>query len=185
MKRHSILAALAITLLSPLAAYAENYAGASIGRSEHKFDWTDDDASATSFKLYGGHNFTRNFGVEAGYAAHGKWSMTNGDFGASTRVASLYVAATATLPVTEQFSLTGKLGVADNRMKYRNSHAGQAGYTSPTYTRTHAMAGIGASYAFAPGLAGVVEYEHFGKTSTGGGNHMKVHSLSLGLRKSF
>lgn len=177
MKPFLIPAVLALTLLSPLAQ-AENYVGLNVGRSEQQFNTAPKfDDHAAAWKLYGGYNFTRNIGVEAGFAAHGKAELGY----ATSRASSLYVAATATLPLTEQFSLSGKVGVADNRTKFDYVEFGNTG----TYAQAHGMAGVGASYKFAPSLSAVVEYEHFGKAVRQYGYNMKLNTVSVGVRKSF
>lgn len=184
MKPIFIPAVLALTtiVLAPLAQ-AENYVGLSIGRSKQEFNSNLklDDTEA-SWKLYGGYNFTRNFGFEAGYVAHGSADERWPEGWMRSKGRSTYVAGTATLHLSEQFSLTGKLGVADNRTKFIYSAYGYTG----TFANTHGMAGVGVSWKLAPSLSAVAEYEHFGKLYRGyGGQNIKASSLSIGVRKSF
>lgn len=182
MKPISIPAALVLTLLSSVTVHAaENYAGVSVGRSDQKFNMPSYvDESDTAFKLYGGHKFNRHFGVEAGYVMHGESKSHLPGYQASTKASSLYLAGTATLPLTEKFAVTGKLGIADNHVQYNNPYSEKV-----TVSHTGVMGGIGASYAFTQTIAGVVELEHFRKPLKHGRGTNEITSLTMGVRKSF
>lgn len=166
----------------PFTAHAENYVGLSVGKSEQKLSAGEFkfDKRDTAWKVYGGHKFNETFGVEAGFVSHGEVRRTIAAGEWNSDASTVYVAATATLPLAGGFSLTGKLGIADNRQKY-----GSGGWESPTSVTTKAMAGVGASYKFTPTVSGVVEYEHFGKVYNYYGTSIKANTLSLGVRKSF
>lgn len=174
------LIALTSLILGSVPAHAETYFGMNIGKSEHKFSSGSDNDTDLAWKLYGGYKVNQTFGVEAGYVAHGTVELDWAEGGLGSKAATLYVAGTATVPLSGQFSLIGKLGLADNRHKWSDPR-----YSNPTTTNTTAMAGIGLSYAFSPSMSGVVEYEDFGKVFNEHNFEIKARTLSVGLRKSF
>ncbi|MFP5391051.1 MAG: outer membrane beta-barrel protein [Gammaproteobacteria bacterium] len=137
MKLKLIVALIATAGFGAAQAQAQSYVGVNLGRAEHKlaggpYELTDSDLSA---KVYGGWQFNPTFGIEGGYNRLGK-----GDIGGNVgnlweRVQNVYVAATATLPVNEDFSLFAKAGAARNRVNLSGS-----GHED----RTSALIGIGA-----------------------------------------
>ena len=73
-----------------------------------------------------------------------------------------------------QFSLFGKLGLANHRTSINGS----------SKTNTQAFAGAGLSYAFTQAVSGVVEYEDFGEVIDGPIT-AKPRVVSVGLRVAF
>jgi OOP family OmpA-OmpF porin len=185
--KYSIIIAAIAALAAPLAAQADNaYVGVNVGRAEQKLsvqDVASEKESATSFKLYGGYDYTKNFGVELGYTDFRKVEKSALGYGISSKPESIYVAATGTLPLNEQFSLFGKLGVAFNHTKV---NAWEPGFSdSTTNNKTNAMIGIGASFALDKKISFVAEYENFGKIAEDGGDSIKADMLSVGVRFKF
>ncbi len=183
MKKQVIATILGAALALPLIAQAQvSYLGANVGRAEQKArvdgfgSFKDNDAS---FKLYGGHEFTPNLGVELGYVNFGEADKSFGPVNASSKPQSLYLAGTGTLPLSEQISLFGKVGVSVNRTKIR------APGFSDTERNTTALLGIGAAYKFAPNMSMVAEYENFGKVLDEDGGNIKADLVSIGLRYKF
>jgi OOP family OmpA-OmpF porin len=184
MKKHLLIALLAIAGLSPMLAQAQSaYLGASVGRAEqkasvHGFGSISD--SDTGAKLFGGYQVNPMFGIEAGYAVLGEMPQRAGNIIISAEPTSLYLAATATFPLAPQFHLTGKLGYARNTTKLRLS-----GYANDKEDDNSMVVGIGASYALQNNLALVLEYENFGKVIKNNGIKLKADLLSVGLRLNF
>lgn len=185
--KHSIIIAAIAALAAPLAAQADNaYIGANVGRAEQKMsvqDVASDKESSTGFKLYGGFDYTKNYGVEVGYVDFRKVEKSALGYGVSSKPESIYVAATGTLPLNEQFSLFGKLGVAVNHTKINVWEPGYTGET--TKTQTNAMIGVGASFALNKNVSFVAEYENFGKVAKENGDSIKADMLSVGVRYKF
>lgn len=181
MKNTLALALLAAASL-PLAAHAEgSYVGAGVGRSEHKVainsfgTYKDNDVAV---KVFTGYNFDKNFGIEAGYADLGKIDL--GDTGMNVKGRSFYAAGTATLPLGEKFSLTGKLGIAKNRARL-NLKSGDI-----KDTKTDALLSVSAAYEVTKNLAAFVEIENYGNMAQpAGGGSLKVKVISTGMRFSF
>jgi OOP family OmpA-OmpF porin len=183
MKKHLLVALVGTALILPIAAQAEGaYIGASVGRaeSELKSGGMSLKDSDTGFKLNAGYDFTKNFGVEIGYADLGKPSISGGGFTATAEPRSYYLAGTATYPIDEQFSVFAKAGVTRNRTK-----VSATGVSSDKFTHTDAILGVGAGYNFSKNVALVIEYENFGKTVDEQGDTLKTDMVSIGLRYKF
>lgn len=190
MKKQVIATILGAALALPLIAQAEGfYIGANVGRAEQKLSAGGESAKETDtgFKLYGGRDFTKNFGIEVGYVNFGKvgGSITDsvGTWSVSLKPSALYLAGTGTLPLSEQFSLFAKAGVSFNRTKISVSTPDISGST--TKSTTAALLGIGAAYQFAPNMSVVAEYENFGKVLDEDGINVKADLISVGLRYKF
>jgi OOP family OmpA-OmpF porin len=183
MKKHLLVALLGTALILPVAAQAQGaYIGASVGSAESKlhadgFSLKDSD---TGFKLTAGYDFTKNFGLEVGYADLGKPSIASGGDMAFAEPRSYYLAGTAIYPIDEKFSIFAKAGVTNNRTK-----VGATGIESEKFTHTAAILGAGAAYNVAKNIAAVIEYEHFGKTLDEDGANIKSDLISVGLRYKF
>src|SRR5919201_81955 len=124
MKTKAVIAVLGLasaTLALPAAAQmsmSSAYVGGSVGQSRFKADCSglDCDKNDTSFRLFGGYQFTRNIAVELGYADLGKLKVSGTVFGVPISGA---VEATAwdlsgvfSWPFANQFGVFGRLGVA-------------------------------------------------------------------------
>ena len=184
MKTNVIAALIVAAGLSSFSAQAaETYTGVNVGRSEQKLSIPfarSAKESDTAVKLYTGLQFDKTFGVEAGYAHHGEAAFTRSDVRMSTKPQSFYVAGTATLPLGHQFSLFGKAGATYNRVKFSST-----GLQDGKESKTSALVGIGAAYAFTANISGVVEYENFGKLVDDHGTTLKANMISVGVRSSF
>lgn len=191
MKQKLLVALLGTALALPMAVQAQGaYVGVNVGRAEQKLSIDEVGSikeNSTGFKLYGGVDFTKNFGLELGYAVLGKLeeSATDGVDTASfsMKPRAFYVAATGTIPLNDQFSFFGKAGLSANRTKISASFNDQS--DSDTESETSLMFGIGAAYNFTKNLALVAEYENYGKVLKDDGADLKANMLSLGLRYKF
>ena len=186
MKQQFIAAVIAAAVALPIAAQAENsYVGVSVGRAELKATTPgfSKKETTTGYKLVGGFNFDKTFGVEVGYADLGKIEGSGGGYSVSGKAKSFYVAGTATLPVSEEFAVFGKLGFAANRVDLH--------ITTPTMlgdgnsSKTAPFFGLGASYNFTKTVAVVAEYENFGKVASEQSTDLKGNMFSVGLRYNF
>lgn len=186
MKQALLVAAIGMALSAPVIAYADGaYIGVNAGRTDQKVfaegvSGTAKDTT-TGYKLYGGYDFSKNFGIEGGYfdSGDGKAVFANGFF-VEGKTTSLYVAATGTLPLSEQFSLFAKAGIATTRAKLNNSVGDYFDQRT-----TSPVLGVGASYGVSKNIALVMEYENFGKSVKIDNDYVKTELLSLGLRYKF
>jgi OOP family OmpA-OmpF porin len=136
------------------------YLGAGIGAAET-------DTSQTSYKLFGGFQFTPTWGLEIAYTDLSKYN------GANFESASL--AGTGTLPLDENWSLLGKLGASSNRSHFAGSSR-----------HTDLLVGAGVGFKLSKNAGLRLEYEDFGKLSDNNpGNNSRGRNLSLDLKYSF
>jgi len=185
MKALSLIALLGCALALPVAAQADNlYVGASLGGARGRIDSNGNQSSATNtgFTLYGGYQFNPTFGAEAGYAYLGNADASyNGVDGAHIKPHALYAAATATLPLSTDFALFAKAGVAFNHTRFEMPGGNQTldnGNTTP-------MFGVGARFNITPAMALVAEYDNYGKVQREDFAHIKADMISFGLRYAF
>lgn len=153
---------------------------------------TTGDASRTSWKLLGGYQFTPNWGLEAQYAGLGNRTIT-ATAGAATGTGSASanqwsLAGTGTMPISNGFSLMGKLGFSRNQINGGNFCAGATCGNLGSSSRTDLLAGVGVGYSFNKNISLRAEYENFGKfTSNGGANGgaIKADNWAISLLYSF
>lgn len=106
-------------------AQAEWRVGANIGSSDLEVETTcqglfcDLDDSDTSYGINLSYNFTKNWGVEAGYIDFGSATLSgvpivpavDARVEAEADISSAYLAGTATYYFSNQFSVTGRAGI--------------------------------------------------------------------------
>jgi len=187
MKQTILVLALGASFALPFAAHAQSgYIGANVGDADQKASadgFGSDSHTRTGYKLYGGVDFTKNVGLEAGYVDFGNSTYSEGGASLHLKPKAAYVAVTGTLPLSEKFSLFGKLGASFNHVKLDASAGGFSDSTSKN--RTTALVGVGAAYNFNKNLAAVAEYEDYGKVADEDGDNLKINMLSVGLRYHF
>jgi len=123
MNRHSrylILAVLfsGLSLGSALAWSQDQgfYAGVNLGQSKLKGACNglpagvSCDDSDTALSIFGGYQFNKHFGAEIAYTDLGKAEASGGGVTASVEATGFEFSAVGTIPLTQQFSLYGKLG---------------------------------------------------------------------------
>lgn len=182
--------AAAATLSGVSLAHAEGaYVGVGVAVSRYDFNVpnavSSDDHSGTrtAGKLFGGYEFDKTWGVEAGYADFGSkgYSFTlagaPGHF--DTNSHAYYVAGKATAPVNAQLGVFGKLGLSRNRDGASGSGVA-AGISGDSKTALYAS--VGAQYAINKNVSLTAELEHYGK---GGNFERKASALAFGARYSF
>ena len=190
MTKNLTAALLASAFVFSASAHAAGaYVGANVGSAQHKLsiDGESGKERKTAVKLYGGYTLNENLGVEAGYVRLGKVSDSETDgFNTASldyRARALYVAGTATLPLSQEFSVFAKAGITANRGKVTARLNGFS--DSMSRSNTTAMFGIGAEYSFAKNMSVVAEYENFGKVIDEKDGNTKAQMVSVGLRYKF
>jgi OOP family OmpA-OmpF porin len=164
-KRLGLSALAALGLMAATAAQADTqpgfYAGAGFGTTkigDDEFDGSGIDDSDTGFKIFGGYNFNENFAIEAGYFDFGEAS---GDFGGdsfSIGVSGLSASAVGRLPVSDMFSLFGKLGFASYDVDVSFNIAG-FGSGSASDSDSDMIYGVGGALSFGKSFEARLEYE--------------------------
>lgn len=198
---------------SPLASAADMgwYAGLSGGQSRADSDASELDSTFRSlgftssstvdktdagWKLFAGYQFNPNFAVEGGYVDLGKFSFsttvtaapagfTTGSLSGDVKTKNgLFLDAVGIIPLQNNFSLFGKLGIYS--IKTELSASGPSGSLTQSSTDSDLHWGIGAGYDFNKNVAARLEWERFNdvgnKDKTGEAN---VDLLSVGVVYKF
>ncbi|HEX4327614.1 MAG TPA: outer membrane beta-barrel protein [Burkholderiales bacterium] len=206
MKKILLAAAIAGAFVAAPAS-AQWYVGAGIGAARAKLGQSSasaggvtvtaqgDDDYNTSGKVFGGYQFTPNWGVEGQYVYLGKTNVNvTSNFpvtgSGSYQSESWGLAATGTLPLPNNFFLMGKLGAAFNRVDNINGCASGAGttvcLTGNNQHKTDLLAGVGGGYNFNAHWGIRLEYENFGKmTKSGNGTDIKGENWAVNVKYAF
>ena len=116
-------------------------------------------------KIFGGYEFTPNWGVEAGY--------TKFDDAPGYNSNGSYVAGKYTVPLDERFSAFAKLGL---------EHSERTDWSRRTDRDNGLYGGLGVQYTLNRNLALTAEYERYGKDKSSGA---KADVYTVGLKYGF
>lgn len=146
------------------------------------------DDTDTGWKLYLGYQFNPNFAVEGGYVDLGKFS-----FSSTTAAGSLsgdlktkngvFVDAVGIIPLQNNFSIFGKLGLYSIKSELNGS--GSGGSVSASHTTGDITYGLGAGYDFTRNLAARVEWERFNKVGDNATAKSDLDLVSVGVLYKF
>jgi OOP family OmpA-OmpF porin len=145
------------------------------------------DQSGNAYKLFGGYQMDRHFGLEAGYFDLGKFGFNTdtvpaGTLEGQTKLRGLNLDLVATLPLGERFALTGRIGAAATRAS--DHFAGTGAVTvlnpNPSKRRVDAKYGAGLQYAFSPALWLRADAERY-RVDDAVGNRGGVNLVTLSL----
>ncbi|MBI2308001.1 MAG: porin [Rhodocyclales bacterium] len=207
---------MAVLAMSSGIALAEGnwYVGGSIGRASVDGQNVDKDVAAllrddygatavhsssddtdTSYKLFAGYKFNKNFAIEGGYADFGRFKASAGGvIGTPVEIKgkidsyAVFVDAVGSLPLNDSFSLFGKAGAAytHTKLKVSGSWGGFTDSISESDSEVVPKLGVGAEYNITKSVAVRAEYEHYfnvgDKNNTG---ESDVGVWSLGVKMSF
>lgn len=109
----------------------------------------------TVYGVIAGYQFNQNWGVEAQYTGAGKFATTT----SSGKADTFSVAAIGTMPISDTFSLYGKLGFASTKTKVSGTGATGASRSAATY-------GLGVQYNATPAVGIRFGWDRFGATVT-------------------
>lgn len=146
-----------------------------------------EDNSSTGYKLFGGYQLNRNFAVEGGYFDLGRFNYAVnttplGTFTSDTRVRGLNLDLVGLLPLTDQFSVFGRIGAAYAQSRANFSRTGAMPLSgSPTSRNdTNLKVGLGMQYAITEALAVRAELERY-RVSDPVRNRGNIDMASIGL----
>ena len=153
-------------------------------------------SNETTWKLYGGYQFTPNWGLEAQYTDLGKRSGTLtlsgavvGTAGLSASASEWGLAGTGTIPLSNNFYLMGKLGASRNRTDNVTATIGAVSLAGNAQNKTGLLAGLGIGYNINKNLGIRLEYEDFGKFSSNGGingtSSIRADNWAISLKYAF
>ena len=164
--------AMAALLAGPVGAQPKTdephfYAGFGVGRSDSNLDGVVIDNKDRAFKGFGGYQFNRYFAVEGGVIDLGRATIPGTSFDST----ALYASAVGSLPITEQFALIGKAGLARTETEFSTGGSDQA--TEPTY-------GLGVRYDFTRQLGVRGEWERYRASTSpfSGKNDIDIFMIS-------
>lgn len=162
------------------------YVGVGVATADHEnssvggLTNVDSDGYKASGKIFGGYEFDQNWGVEAGYTdfrnANVNYSSNGTNGTGKTKGSSYYVAGKYNMPVNDQFSVYGKLGLEHSERKLESAALNLKD------TDTGAYGAVGLQYNLNQQVALTAEYERYGKTKTVGA---KADVWTVGARYSF
>ena len=191
MKIRKILVAAALALSATQASAQGGYIGGSIGQSDIDDEITSGlingnqsvDGKDTAWKIFGGYMFNRHFGLEAAYVDLGELSYS-GTFtdafgtapvtGGKVEVWGFNISAIGALPVTEQFSVFGKIGLFFWEAEANDTTGGRP--FSATDDGADLSFGVGLGFNFTRNLGVRAEWEMFQNISDA-----DVSLISVGL----
>lgn len=179
------------------------YVGISAGQSEDKFDNNlnantlagsgiaatvlNEDQRGNAYKAFVGIPLSPNWAVETGYFDLGRTGLDasttpSGTVSSRSRIQGLNVDLVGTLPITDNWSLLGRVGAAYAQTKSHVSGTGAAiGSTQSTSDRdTDYKFGFGTQYAFTPALSVRLEGERY-RVRDVVGSKAHVDLISVGL----
>jgi OmpA-OmpF porin, OOP family len=164
------------------------YVGASFGAAfgNREIDDPNSDNNeqlGRSAKIFGGYQWTENFGIQAGYVRLRDLNQNTGSGATLVKQAangrSAYLAGTARLPLGEWFALTGKAGVSFGKVTAVSPSTAAA--NSLLGRKTSLLVGSGAELVINPRVSFSIELESYGKIS----QQVKGNTLTLGTRLTF
>ena len=142
-----------------------------------------DDNRSNGYKLFGGYRLNRNIAVEAGYFDLGdfgfKATAPAGTLNGNIKIRGLNLDLVGTLPITEKFSVFGRIGA--NYAQARDSFSGTGmGDFNASERGTNLKVGLGVEYAFNDAWAMRGELERY-RINDAVGNKGDIDLASVGL----
>ena len=207
----TVVAALAVVGLSAAApSYAQWYVGASVGKSDIKFNnaaqsdqfldlgftnpSTVSNTKDTGYRAFGGYQLHKYIAIEAAYVDLGRFSFRTdvtprGSLTGSTRIDGFELSALGTLPLGERFGLFARVGAlsAETRTSYTGGGSIETliGGDSQKRRSTELVYGAGAMFNINQNFSVRGEwsrYEKLGNVFTGGRTDANLYSLGLVYR---
>ncbi len=146
-----------------------------------------EDNRSTGYKLFGGYQLNRNFAVEGGYFDLGRFNYDLsttplGTFTSDTRVRGLNLDLVGILPLTDQFSVFGRVGAAyaQSRANFTSTGAMPLSGSPTSRNDTNLKVGLGMQYAITQALAVRAELERY-RISDPVRNRGNIDMASIGL----
>ncbi len=139
------------------------------------------DRADHAYKLGAGYRLTEMLAVELQYASLGKFSATSANTTVRLDPEAYGANLVATWPMTNDFSLHGKVGVHRVKTDWRVSDAN--GADSGSNRRNSPSVSVGGTLNVTQGIDLVVDYDHFYRVNRG--SRAKIDLYSVGFRYTF
>jgi OOP family OmpA-OmpF porin len=192
-------------ITSPLALAQDSgwYAGGNIGRGAATIDEaritsgllgaglattsiTSDDRD-NGYKIFGGYQINRNMAIEGGYYDLGTYGFTAttapaGTLNGQIKLRGVNLDLVGTLPISQKFSVFGRVGAASTQARDTFSGTGAVVVTNPNPSKrdTNLKVGLGMQYDFTDSLGMRLEAERY-RVNDAVGNKGHVDLVSIGL----
>ncbi len=198
------LASLGALLAAPaLAQDSYNYFGLSVGKSRARLDnqgiansvigagqtatITGTNPKDTGYKVFGGYQVNRYLAFELGFFKLGEFEFAanttpNGTLKGQVRPQGANFDIVGLLPVTENLSVLGRVGVQYARVRDNFSGTGTTVVANPTPSNRNAnyKVGVGAQYAFSPSVQMRLEAERY-RVDDALGRDVNANMYSVGF----
>ena len=145
------------------------------------------DEHGTAYKLFGGYQINRNFGVEGGYFNLGKFGFSSNTSPAGTlngqiKLQGLNLDLVGTLPLTDNLSAIARVGGQYASARDRFSGTGAVNVTNPNPSKKAAnyKLGVGLQYEINRSMFVRAEGERY-RINDAVGNHGDVNVFSVSL----
>jgi OOP family OmpA-OmpF porin len=146
-----------------------------------------DDNRSNGYKLFGGYRLNRNIAVEGGYFDLGDFgfkatTVPAGTLNGNIKFRGLNLDLVGTLPITEKFSVFGRIGANYAQARDSFSATGMVNVlnSNPSKRETNLKVGLGVEYAFNDALSMRGELERY-RINDAVGNKGDIDLLSVGL----
>jgi OmpA-OmpF porin, OOP family len=187
MKTKAVVAVLglaAATLALPAAAQMSMnaaYIGGQLGQTNFKADCSgvDCDKKDTSFRIFGGYQFTPNIAAELGYADLGKLKVSGFGIEGDVAATAWDLSGVFSWPI-QQFGVFGRLGVARVEAKPGGAFSG-----FDSNTKTGLVWGLGGSYDFNRNVGLRLEWTRYKADSGSLAGEGDIDNLSIGVLYRF
>lgn len=180
------------------------YVGGNVGQSRAKIDdpritaqllgagltsvSIADDNRDTGYKLFGGYRISKNLAIEGGYFNLGRFSYVAttvpvGTLNGNIKLQGVNLDGVAMLPITEQFSVFGRLGLNYAQARDNFTSTGLVPRPlnpTPSKNQINYKFGAGIQYDFTPAVAMRLEAERY-RINDAVGNKGDINLYSLGL----
>lgn len=174
------------------------YGGLSIGQSRAKIDEeplgtglgttvTTRDERDSAYKLFGGYQFNRHLGIEAGYFHLGSFGFMSttepaGTLSGQIKLSGINLDLLGSLPLSERWSALLRVGAQHARASdsFRGTGAVTVLDPNPRKRETNVKLGAGLQYTVGPSLLLRAEAERY-RINDAVGNHGDVNMVSLSL----
>ena len=181
-------AVLMLAMLAAVPGFAQQtYVTGQVGRAQHKalFEGDTIKGASTVAAVALGYKLRPNFAVEGGFMHLGKFSKTDSGYTVYAKPTMIYGALVGAFNATPAIALHTKVGIArtDTTVGTSFPFGAEIHYVD----KTHALAGVGLSYAFTPKLAFLAEYTHFGTIAEEKelNESLKTSMFTAGVRFTF
>jgi len=164
------------------------YIGGALGQAQIDLDCTGAtscDDKDSSWKIFGGYQFNKNFALEFGYGNLGEASLSGptpplGTTSVKFESTLFELVAVGSLPLADRFSIYGKIGLyrADTDADVSNSVLGS---TTESDSNSDLTFGVGVRYDFTRNLGVRAEWQRYSDVTAGDFGESDIDVISVGI----